>query len=64
MIDSVLQQLGEHNAQRRCHCRGQATTIALHHKLNRTILGLQSFFGEAQQWTHDLDERNIVARFA
>ena len=64
VIDSVLQELGEHDRQRRGDRRRDPTAVALHGEPHRPVDRLQALLGEPQQRPHDLDERHVVARLA
>ena len=64
VIHGVLQQLGEHDRQRRCGVRRDPATITRHDEPHGTIGRLEALLGEAQQRSDDLDERDVLAWLA
>ena len=65
VVDGVLQQLGEHDRQRRGDaCAGIRPPSPGHREPHRPVRRLQTLLGEAQQRPHDLDERDVVAGLA
>ena len=64
VIDGVLEQLGEHDRQRRRDRGRDPTAVTLDREHDRPVRRLQPFFGQPEQRADDLDERHVVARLA
>ena len=64
VIDRVLQQLEDHDGQRCRNGGGKSSAVTLDLEAHWSVLRLQSLFDEAHQRTNDLDESDVLTRFA